>query len=196
MALTETDRKLLSRCLAGEPAGWKDFIDRFNNLFLHVIRHTAEVRSVPISNADVEDFCADVFLQIVDRDAAVLRQFRGKSSLSTYLAVVTRRIVVREMARRRKLEGKAGENGGPRGLPDGFVPPLAGNPGPQQIDDSDELQKLLSELPPGEAEIVRLFHLEGKTYQEISDSLGIKENSIGPTLHRAREQLRSRKVSL
>jgi RNA polymerase sigma-70 factor (ECF subfamily) len=38
--------------------------------------------------------------------------------------------------------------------------------------------------------VVRLFHLEGKSYQEISTAVGMPENSIGPILSRARDKLR------
>jgi len=56
------------------------------------------------------------------------------------------------------------------------------------------VQSLLKELPPSDAEVVRQFHLEGKSYREISTELGIPENSIGPLLTRAREKLRVRGV--
>jgi RNA polymerase sigma-70 factor (ECF subfamily) len=45
-------------------------------------------------------------------------------------------------------------------------------------------------LPREEAEVVRLYHLEGKSYHEISAHVGIPENSIGPTLSRARARMR------
>jgi RNA polymerase sigma-70 factor (ECF subfamily) len=57
--------------------------------------------------------------------------------------------------------------------------------------DRDEVDRLLEGLEGSEAEIVRLYHLEGKTYQEISTALGIPENSIGPTLSRARAKMRA-----
>jgi RNA polymerase sigma-70 factor (ECF subfamily) len=38
---------------------------------------------------------------------------------------------------------------------------------------------------------VRMYHLEGKTYQEISMQVGMAENSIGPILSRARDKLRT-----
>ena len=38
--------------------------------------------------------------------------------------------------------------------------------------------------------MVRLYHLEGKSYREISSQVGMPENSIGPTLSRAREKMR------
>ena len=41
-----------------------------------------------------------------------------------------------------------------------------------------------------EADIVRLYHLEGKTYHEISRETGVPVNSIGPALSRARAKMR------
>ena len=102
MALSEIDRSLLDRCLNRKPRGWEDFVDRFMGLVVHVINHTAQCRSTNLSAADREDLAADVFLAIIDNDMAVLRHFRGKSSLATYLTVVARRVVVRKLADRTK----------------------------------------------------------------------------------------------
>lgn len=84
MALTEIDRNLLKRCLAEEPGAWKDFVDRFMGLFVHVINHTAHARSVRLSQEDCDDLCSDVFITLLANDFAVLRHFRGKSSLATF----------------------------------------------------------------------------------------------------------------
>ena len=65
----------------------------------------------------------------------------------------------------------------------------------QRVEDREEVARLLKELPPREADVVRQFHLEGKSYREISASLGIPENSIGPTLNRARDRMRQRNVT-
>ena len=45
-----------------------------------------------------------------------------------------------------------------------------------------------------DAKIVRQYHLEGRSYREISAGLGVPENSIGPTLSRARARLRGHEV--
>ena len=60
----------------------------------------------------------------------------------------------------------------------------------QRISDQEELERLLTRLKGAEAEVVRMYHLEGKSYREISDHVGMPENSIGPTLSRARLKLR------
>ena len=190
MALTEIDRNLLKRCIAEERGAWKDFVDRFIGLFVHVIQHSAHARSVRLAPEDVDDLCAEIFLALLENDYAVLQRFRGKSSLATYLAIVARRIVVREIARRRKAEAFGHVNAHQASLQQA----RATNAEQQRIENRDELQRMLLKLPQRDAEVVRQFHVEGKTYREISSRLGIPENSIGPTLTRARELMRRRKV--
>ena len=98
MALSEIDRNLLQRCLARKPRAWEDFVDRFMGLVVHVVNHSAQSRSLRLSREDREDLVAQVFLAIVKDDLAVLRHFRGESSLATYLTVVARRVVVARIA--------------------------------------------------------------------------------------------------
>src|SRR5918912_186122 len=100
VALTHLDRDLLKRCLAHQPGAWNYFVDRYLGLIYHVIHHTSHLRSVPLRPEDVEDVAAEILLQLVARDYAVLRQFRGQSSLATYLTVVARRICIQELVKR------------------------------------------------------------------------------------------------
>lgn len=190
MALTEIDRTLLSRCLSQAPGSWKDFVDRFMGLFVHVIHHTAHSRSVKVSADDVDDLCAEIFITLVADDFAVLKRFRGESSLATYLTVVSRRIVVREIANRRMAEALGHVTAHHASL--GQAHAVVGEQ--QRVDSRDEVQEMLEHLSPGDAEVVKQFHLEGKSYREISSGLGIPENSIGPTLTRARAKLRERQM--
>lgn len=184
MALSDIDRSLLDRCLARAPRAWEDFVDRFMGLVVHVINHSAQCRSIRLSPQDREDLCAEVFLAIVRDDFAALRQFRGQSSLATYLTVIARRVVVRELLRRSAANGSSG----------GKLPlDLVGGDGAkveQQVSDREEVERLLGRLDGHEATIVRMFHLEGKTYEEISTATGMAENSVGPALSRARQKMR------
>jgi RNA polymerase sigma-70 factor (ECF subfamily) len=54
----------------------------------------------------------------------------------------------------------------------------------------EEVAKLLGRLPTRERHIVRLYYLEGRTYEEIAIELNIPINSIGPILSRSRAKLR------
>ncbi|MCC7084897.1 MAG: sigma-70 family RNA polymerase sigma factor [Pirellulales bacterium] len=191
MALSEIDRNLLSRCLDRKPRAWEDFVDRFMGLVVHVIDHSAESRSLRITSADREDMASEVFLALVADDMAVLRRFRGEASLATYLTVITRRVVVQQLLRRRQVNVHEGA-----GVSQAYVASVASNGAStvQSVQDRDEISRLLSELEGTEAEIVRMYHLEGKSYREISDTVGMPENSIGPTLTRARDKMRRTSV--
>ncbi len=181
MALSELDRNLLERCLAQKPRAWEDFVDRFTGLVVHVINHSAQCRSIRLTPEDREDLAAEVFLAVVKDDYALLRHFRGESSLATYLTVVARRVVVHSLLTHKmpaRLDETASEHLADLGEP------------VERVRDRDEIERLLEELEGAEAEVVRLYHLEGKTYHEISSSVGMPENSVGPMLSRARQKMR------
>jgi RNA polymerase sigma-70 factor (ECF subfamily) len=183
VALSEIDRNLLQRCLARKPRAWEDFVDRFMGLVVHVVNHSAQSRSLRVSPEDREDLAAQVFLAIIKDDLAVLRNFRGESSLATYLTVISRRIVVGEI-----LKQKAPSRLAPQTAPPEMAMAVAEVE--QRVSDRDEVERLLANLGGDEAQVVRMYHLEGKSYQEISSAIGMPENSIGPTLSRAREKMR------
>jgi len=54
----------------------------------------------------------------------------------------------------------------------------------------EQLQASIEKLSQNEAQAVRMFHLEGKTYAEISSQIGMPENSVGPFLSRTRDKIR------
>jgi RNA polymerase sigma-70 factor (ECF subfamily) len=186
VALTNLDRDLLRRCLNHQPGAWNDFVDRFLGLIYHVIHHTAHLRSTPLKPEDTEDHAQEVLLQIVANDYAVLRQFRGNSSLATYLTVIARRICVHEMAR--KSAAREVQPGGGQADLDQVESEDAGRA--QGLESLEEVERLLNKLPSREREVVRLHYVEGRTYEEISTELSIPVNSIGPILSRARKKLR------
>jgi RNA polymerase sigma-70 factor, ECF subfamily len=184
--LTSQDRELLKRCLGRQPGSWNEFVDRYLGLIYHVINHASHLRSVPLRPEDVEDLAAEVLLQIVADDYAVLRQFRKESSLATYLTVIARRIAVQELAKRQATREVRPHIDG-RQIPEPEVEEPARGVGLETL---EEVAKLLKKLPSRERHVVRLFYLEGRSYEEISTKLGIPVNTIGPILSRARKKLR------
>ncbi len=184
MPLRDIDRSLIDRCLRKEPGAWNDFVDRYMGLIYHVIQHAAHARSRNLSSEDTEDIAAEIFLRIVDEDYAVLRRFKGVSSLPTYLTVIARRICVKELIRRHREE-ELGHTSAHRAATDDSAGEDA-----EAIASAEEVERMLEDLPPREAEVVRLYHLKYQNYRQISKKLGIPENSIGPILAKARKRLR------
>ncbi|MEX2175554.1 MAG: sigma-70 family RNA polymerase sigma factor [Pirellulaceae bacterium] len=183
MAFSDIDRQLLQRCLARQPRAWEDFVDRFLGLVVHVVNHTAQTRSIAITSPDREDLVADVFTALLADDFAALRRFRGQSSLATYLTVIARRVVVRELLKRRIIPNLS-DTSEIDDVPD------EQESVEQRLSNREEVERLLDDLEGDEANVVRLYHLEGKSYDEISRQTGVPANSVGPMLSRARAKLR------
>lgn len=181
MPLTEVDNDLLRRCLNKERGAWNDFVDRFLGLVYHVIHYTAYHRSVPLQPEDVEDVAAEVMLAIVADDYSVLRQFRGQSSLATYLTVITRRMCIHALGKR--ISGKESL--------DGQTERKAKATPEKAMENKEEVVRLLKRLPSRERRVVRLRYLEGRSYEEIATKLDLPVNSIGPLLSRAKKLLRA-----
>jgi RNA polymerase sigma-70 factor (ECF subfamily) len=190
MARTAADQVLLERCLRHEAGGWKAFVDQFLGLIFHVVKRTSQLVGMPLRAADVEDVAAEILLEIIKNDFAVLRHFRRQSGLATYLTVIARRVCLHELNRRwaERMPVQAPDR--PQAEPDRLnaPPPFA------QMEDQEEIERLLRRLPAPERHVVRLFYLEGHTYQEIGSELHIPVNSIGPMLFRARQKLRKMSV--
>ena len=153
-------------------------------LVVHVVNHSAQSRSIRLTPEDREDLVSEVFLAIVRDDFAILRHFREESSLATYLTVIARRIVVHSLMNRKNQVRLDDVAPGDTHSSNGDHAPV------QRVVDRDEVERLLRELEGSEAQIVRMYHLEGKSYQEISSAVGMPENSVGPTLTRARQKMR------
>lgn len=184
MALSSTDRDLLDALLTDSRDAWPLFVDRFIGLITHVVTHAADCRGVHLTSADREDLIADVFVTLLERDMSALRRFQRRSSLATYLAVIARRVVVKRLMQR------AGQTPAPVTLLPGQLPHQEAADAEQRVSDRELVDYMLGGLPEPEARVVRMYHLEGRSYHEISRAVGVPENSIGPVLSRARTKLR------
>lgn len=184
MSLSQYDRDLLKRCLNKTPRSWESFADRFTGLIYSVVRWSASKRGIELSRADISDLVADVFLEIIRDDFAALRRFRGESSLHSYLTVIARRIVVRQLASWQTVNTEFEESD--------FAD--ESNVREQFEDARDEIEQLLDCLDGNQRKLVELFHLQENSYADISKITGVPVNSIGPSLARAREKMRAAKV--
>jgi RNA polymerase sigma-70 factor (ECF subfamily) len=180
------DRQLVDACLADDPAGrgWEAFVTQFSGLVSHVVAKTAERRQLSLADADRDDLVADVFFEILRNNAAVLKGFAGRSSLAAYVTVVARRVAGRRL---RDARGTARPTAS---LPMEQVAQAKAASASQQIEDREQVTALLEGLDAEEAKIVRLFHIEERSYGEISRLLGIPLGSVGPVLSRARAKMR------
>ena len=120
----------------------------------------------------------------------MLRRFEGRSALSTWLCVVTRRMVLRRL-QQPAARSRRGRSPARRWTPwpaRRKTSPLATLIGGEDL---DRLAAGLDQLGERQRQIARLFYLDGCTYREISQQLDMPVNSIGPTLARIQQRLRA-----
>jgi len=183
------DLALVQRLAGGDAAAWREFVERYQRLILTRVLVAAREANQPLAVADAEDQTAEVFAALVAGGFAMLRRFEGRSTLSTWLCVVTRRMVLRRLSARRRDPARPAA-----GPPlDALAGPPHDSPLTKLIggEDLDRLSAGLDQLGERQQQIARLFYWGGCTYREISEQLDMPVNSIGPTLARIQQRLRA-----
>jgi len=161
----QPEEELVRACASGDPAAWRRLVDLYSGWVMRVARASHR----RWSDADVEDACAEVFRQLVERDRAMLRSLRPPYNLRAWLGLITRRTCG-------KLARKKGLTGEPR---DVAAPPAAAPFG-----------EMLTKLPPADRLLLELFFVHECSYEEIASILGISVESVGKQKTRALEKLK------
>ena len=106
MALSDLDRGLIKDCIEGDPQAWKNFCDRFAGLVMDVVddtvvfaRGSAGSSTKQLGNGPLNERLAEEFFEeLCNNRFAMLRAFRGESSLASYLAVLARRSILSRLS--------------------------------------------------------------------------------------------------
>ncbi|MBJ7305173.1 MAG: sigma-70 family RNA polymerase sigma factor [Gemmataceae bacterium] len=181
MASNSADKNLVEGCLDRFPGAWNQLVDENIQLIFHGIYQVGFRMGYRVTSEDVEDITSEVFLEILKDDFVFLRGYRGESKLSTYLCTLVHRKAAQEISKRvRYLNGNQG----------GSVSDHPSRVPTSGVVETNILREAISRLAMPERAMIGMFYLEGRSYKEISVSLGIAMNSIGPMLGRARLKLK------
>ena len=132
-----------------------------------VLRRARQILASPDEAADV---LQEVFTGLVEDPG----QFGQRSSISTFLYVVTTRACLQRLrARKNRLR-----------LLDEQVRPWATDVDARAPDATSILRDVLAQLPEDEARAAVFFHLDGMTHAEIADVLGCSRRHVGNLLDR------------
>lgn len=133
------------------------------------------------NQADAEECFQEAFLGAVQ--VARRQGVKNWRSLLQRLAAARAVDRLRQRYRRDQIESAAA-----------CEPRLHVTPPPEQVAEdrefSERLRRVLIQLPANQAEAFCLQCLEGWSYEEIGEQLGVSVNAVGVLLHRARERLR------
>lgn len=183
------DRRLVRRLLERDSEAWSEFLGLYRRLIIkRVLSACDEVRSDPHADV-VDECCSEIILALFRNDMAGLRRFEGRSRLSTWLAVVARRVAIAYLLRRRRDTRTTRQ---PDSRFDIALVPDAGRDDPSENDSEEQarLQLCLQQLSDGDRRVLALSFEQQLSYEEIGAILGISANAVGPKLNRARKRLR------
>lgn len=184
MSIEDTD--LIHRLLQRQENAWHEFVRRYQRLIYAQVARSAARLSIELAEAEREDICAQVFSALLSNDMRSLRSFDGRSKLSTWLTVVSRRVCIRELQKRRsdRQQQTLPENVKAQSV-DGLSHMI-------RCEDQNRLRETMDALEAADREILQLYYDQNMCYQEISLKLGISVNTVGPKLTRAHDRLRKR----
>jgi RNA polymerase sigma-70 factor, ECF subfamily len=183
-----SDESLLAAARAGDAGALETLLQRRQG---QVYRFGMKMCRDP---EDAKDVLQDTLLAV----ARSIRDFRGASSLSTWLYTIARSFCIKKRKRskfapeaERSLETSAATEtkrlAEPGGAPDEA---LAG----KQVERA--LDQAIAELEPMYREVLLLRDVEGLTAPEVAEVLGVTTQAVKSRLHRARLSVRERVAPL
>lgn len=177
--MRDDESPLLARLRAGDQEAYRELVDAYRDRIITVVARVAG------PGADAEDLAQDAFLKAF----AALDRFDGRSALFTWIyriAVNTARDWVDYRRRRPSvpLEGAFG----------GLAEPVDPGRQPAQAAEAHELRvavrAALELLPEPFRTTLILREMEGHSYEEVAEILGVSIGTVESRLFRARGKLR------
>jgi RNA polymerase sigma factor (sigma-70 family) len=166
-----TDAELVGRCRAGDPAAWRELVERYSR-YVYAI-----TQAFRLSSYDAEDVFQDTFTRSYER----LDTLRDDDAFRPWLASLTRRLCIdrlRASAREQPLEDPEAEVGGEDRI--------------EELTDAFAVHAALAELPEHCREILDRFFAQDESYRTIADALELPSGTIASRISRCLARLRER----
>jgi RNA polymerase sigma-70 factor (ECF subfamily) len=170
----DSDRDLVQRFREGDPSAFNQLVLKYRNRVMGIATRMLGDR------IEAEDLAQDVFVKVYHG----LQGFQGESLFSTWLYRVTANSCLnrRKKQQREAQVAQAVEDPGP------IFSNGASNP--HTLLEKKELKVLLEKaiqsLPREQRMVLILRDIEGLSYEEIAESLGLELGTVRSRLHRAR----------
>jgi RNA polymerase sigma-70 factor (ECF subfamily) len=170
---TVTDAELIAGVLRGDQRAERTLYDA------HVDRVYRLAWRMAGDETLARDFTQDTFIRAFDK----LADFRGDSSLATWLHSIATSVILNGLKKVKRIHGR--ELGGDE-LPEVTIPTRDAEP-----DLKIRLRRAIDGLPDGYRTVFVMHDVEGYTHEEIASALGIQAGTSKAQLFRARAKLRT-----
>ncbi len=168
-----TDHEIIAEVLRGDVRAERRLYDA------HVDRIYRLAYRMAGDETLARDFTQDTFIRAFER----LADFRGESSLATWLHSIAVSVILNGLKKVRRIHGR--EIGGDE-LPEVTVTAREAEP-----DLKVRLKRAIDALPEGYRTVFVMHDVEGYTHEEIGAALGIQSGTSKAQLFRARAKLRT-----
>ena len=183
---------LLDRCKAGDSAAWDTLIRRYEKSVYKF------AYSLCRNHEEAGDIAGQVFLRLYQN----LHTFRNEASFTSWLFRIVRNtyldLCVRP-AHRNHLSLDASPTGD-NSEPSAGRDIMDMSPSPESLclenETAQMLAKAIHHLPAYQRQVLRMYHSEGKSYEEIAEATGLSIGTVKSRLNRARTMLRERLAPL
>lgn len=185
---SQEDAAWLKRAGAGDKEAFHLLVEKYKQ------RAFAVANNVVRSSEDAEDIVQESFVKAW----LSLAEFRGESSFYTWLYRIVYNMALdykRKVTRRRETFEPAEQTGGGDGKTSGLrlVEGRDERPGPEgellQRETAGRLLSLLDELTEDHRSVVMLREVDGLSYDEIAEVLGVSKGTVMSRLFYARKKL-------
>jgi RNA polymerase sigma factor (sigma-70 family) len=170
------ERAFVQALIARDPAAWRRFAEEVGPTLYRAAGSVLRRESPGWARQEAQELVQGVIALLLERDAALLRTFEGRSRLSTWLIGIVRRQAISHLRRERRRPPP------PRAVP------LLPQDSVEAAEAGERLELAMSALSPRDRLLLTLFS-EDAPHAEIALTLGIALNSVSPLLQRARDRL-------
>ncbi|MSR32208.1 MAG: hypothetical protein EXR99_11950 [Gemmataceae bacterium] len=87
-----SDQLLVESCLEGSQGAWNRLVDQVIGVVHFAVMETGWSLGLKPQPEEVEKILSEIFTELLRLDGAALREYQGQSKLSTYLAMLARKI--------------------------------------------------------------------------------------------------------
>lgn len=183
----QDDRELLARAQAGDMSAFEALVGRHEDkVYGLALRMTR-------SEADAAEIAQDTFLSAYQH----LAEFRGEAAFGSWVHRIAANNALMRLRRQKVLDIVSDDLAGPEFTDRGSLAEPPESDWSRRADDQllDEelgraIQAATDALPEGYREVFLLKDVEGLSYEEISEMVGISVPAVKSRLHRARLALR------
>ena len=178
------DKKLIEKIHNGDLSAIRSLVEENKNLIWHIII------TMVGRNRDSEDLFQEVFLRVFKG----IKAFRADARISTWIGSIAHHVCIDYLRKKKKETASQHDEKDQKSVP-GFAQDKSW----KKTENEDLNQMVLAtidKLPADYRTVITLYHLDERSYREITEITGMPEGTVKSYISRGRNLLRETLTAL